>query len=154
MTYRLYTDGSASPHGDAFFGGWAYCLVQGRTKLLMRSGGDSDTTISRMELTAVIEALEDGTVGELTLEGHRVQVFSDSRYVVDGATEWVKQWVTRGWRTSKNKPVKNADLWRRLVAQSSDLVTFHWVEGHSGDPLNDWVDREAKRTRLRLEDFI
>jgi ribonuclease HI len=106
------------------------------------SGGEQRTTNQRMELTAVLEALQTLGVGS---EAGPVTVVSDSTYVVNCFRDgwWVK-WQRTGWRNSKKEPVANADIWRPLVdlVQAGD-VTFRWVKGHSGDPMNDLVDELA-----------
>ncbi len=129
----VYTDGACS--GNPGPGGWAWATVDGRQD----SGGDPDTTNQRMELTAVLEALRaiDGVV----------TVYSDSTYVVNCYNErWYEGWLARNWRNSQKKPVANRDLWEPLVdifeRRRPDL-RFHWVKGHSGDPMNDFVDALA-----------
>jgi ribonuclease HI len=99
------------------------------------SGAETDTTNNRMELQAAISALE------ALSEPSRVELHTDSSYLKQGITEWLPSWVIRGWRKSDGRPVLNVDLWRRLhrVTQQHD-VRWHWVQSHSGDPLNERVD--------------
>jgi ribonuclease HI len=131
----IYTDGACS--GNPGPGGWGALLIfGGREKEL--SGGETLTTNNRMELTAAIMALE-GLTRPCT-----VDLFTDSQYVRDGITKWLRNWKTRGWRTADKKPVKNEDLWRRLdEARTRHQVVWHWVRGHADDPLNHRVDALA-----------
>ena len=132
---RIYTDGACS--GNPGPGGWgAVLLFRGREKEL--SGGEAMTTNNRMELTAAIKALE-GLKRPCIAE-----VFTDSQYVQQGITAWMRNWKARGWRTADGKPVKNEDLWRRLdAARNGHQVSWHWVKGHADDPLNHRVDALA-----------
>jgi ribonuclease HI len=131
----IYTDGACS--GNPGPGGWAALLMfGGREKEL--SGGEPLTTNNRMELTAAIMALE-GLTRPCT-----VDLFTDSQYVRQGITQWLRNWKARGWRTADKKPVKNEDLWRRLDdARGRHQVVWHWVRGHADDPLNHRVDALA-----------
>jgi ribonuclease HI len=128
----IYTDGACS--GNPGPGGWgALLMFGGREKEI--SGGEAMTTNNRMELTAAIMALE-GLTRPCT-----VDLFTDSQYVRDGITKWLRNWKARGWRTADKKPVKNEDLWRRLdEARQRHQVVWHWVRGHADDPLNHRVD--------------
>ncbi len=126
-----YTDGAC--RGNPGPGGWAWAVPGGRWE----SGYDPATTNQRMEITAALRAVE-------SLEG-AVHVVSDSTYVVNCfRDEWWRGWIARGWRNSKKEPVANRDLWEPFVelVQQRD-VTFSWVKGHSGDPMNDLVDQLA-----------
>ncbi len=131
----IYTDGACS--GNPGPGGWAALLIYGgREKEL--SGGEPATTNNRMELMAVIEALE------ALKRPCAVDLYTDSQYVRQGVTEWIKGWKVRGWKTADRKPVKNEDLWRALdEARNRHDVAFHWVRGHADDPLNHRVDALA-----------
>jgi ribonuclease HI len=131
----IYTDGACS--GNPGPGGWAALLIfKGREKEL--SGGEAVTTNNRMELTAAIKALEALT------RPCAVDLYTDSQYVRQGVTEWIRGWKARGWKTADKKPVKNEDLWRALdEARSRHDVAFHWVRGHADDPLNHRVDALA-----------
>jgi ribonuclease HI len=131
----IYTDGACS--GNPGPGGWAALLIfSGREKEL--SGGEAHTTNNRMELTAAIKGLEALT------RPCAVDLYTDSQYVRDGVTSWIKGWKARGWKTAERKPVKNEDLWRALdEARNRHDVTFHWVRGHAGDALNHRVDALA-----------
>jgi ribonuclease HI len=103
-------------------------------------GGVSQTTNNRMELTAVVRALE-------ALEhSSTVEVYTDSQYVQKGISEWLPDWKRRGWRTADKKPVKNVDLWQELErVAGKHRVTWHWVRGHAGHPENERADELANR---------
>ncbi len=134
---EVFTDGAC--RGNPGPGGWGAVLRhQKREKELY--GGERATTNNRMELTAAIRALEALT------ERCRVEITTDSVYVKDGITKWLDGWRARGWRTAKNKPVKNQDLWLRLaeLVEGHD-VHWHWVKGHAGHPENERADALANR---------
>jgi len=132
---EIYTDGAC--RGNPGRGGWAALLTSGEHEKEL-SGAEALTTNNRMELTAVIRALE-------ALKGpSEVRILTDSEYVRRGITEWVKSWKARGWRTADRKPVKNQDLWERLdELAAGHRIEWHWVRGHSGVPGNERVDRLA-----------
>ena len=134
---EIYTDGAC--RGNPGPGGWGALLSSGvREKEL--SGAEALTTNNRMELTAVIRALE------ALKRPSEVRIFTDSEYVRRGITEWVKNWKTRGWRTADRKPVKNQDLWERLDELAAPhKIEWRWVRGHSGVPGNERVDRLANQ---------
>lgn len=131
----IFTDGAC--RGNPGPGGWAALLRTGGKEREL-SGGEAPTTNNRMELMAAIEAL-------LALKRPcRVQLYTDSVYVRDGITKWVHGWRRNGWRTADKKPVKNAELWQRLIeASAPHRVEWHWVKGHSGHVENDRVDALA-----------
>ncbi len=134
MTERvtIYTDGACS--GNPGPGGWAWATADGRED----SGGEAATTNQRMEIRAALEAVR-------AIEGPLV-VVSDSTYVVNCFRDrWWEGWLARGWVNSARKPVANRDLWEPLVdlVRERGDVTFRWVKGHSGDPMNDRVDALA-----------
>jgi ribonuclease HI len=133
----IYTDGACS--GNPGPGGWGVVLRWQDTEKELY-GGDPQTTNNRMELTAAIQALES------LQRPARVNLHTDSKYVLDGITKWIKDWQRNGWLTSARKPVKNADLWRRLTeAMSRHEVAWTWVKGHAGDPGNEHADELARR---------
>ncbi|MEQ8436749.1 MAG: ribonuclease H [Ilumatobacter fluminis] len=137
-TIIVYTDGACS--GNPGPGGWGWAVAPDGEP--HGSGGDDRTTNQRMELQAVLEALRALGVGS---EAGHVEVVSDSTYVVNCFRDgWWKNWRRNGWKNSKKQPVANADIWEPLVdlVESGD-VTFRWVKGHSGDPMNDRVDALA-----------
>lgn len=137
----IYTDGASS--GNPGPGGYAAVIVEGRRRREV-SGGFRLTTNNRMELYAVIAGLES------LPEGSVVRVFSDSQYLVENLRQGrVDAWRSRGWRKTKKEAVPNADLWRRLLdLLESRRVTFEWVEGHAGDPLNERANRLAQQALL------
>lgn len=140
-TVRLYTDGACS--GNPGPGGWGVLMLwNGHEKEM--SGGEAETTNNRMELTAVIEGLK-----ALNRECV-VEVYTDSKYVMQGITEWMAGWKAKGWKTAAKKPVKNQDLWMALDEQvQSHDVKFHWVKGHSGHPENERADSLATSAIFR-----
>ncbi|MBN1956031.1 MAG: ribonuclease HI [Anaerolineae bacterium] len=143
----VYTDGGCDPNPGP--GGWG-AIIRWAGREWVLSGNDPETTNNRMELCAAAAALAllEGMLGRC-----QVTLYTDSQYVRQGITQWISGWVSRGWLTRSKTPVKNQDLWRRLhrLAQAHD-VTWHWLEGHAGHPLNeraDWLAREARRALYR-----
>jgi ribonuclease HI len=137
----IYTDGACSRNPGP--GGWGVVLRwNGTVKEL--HGSDPLTTNNRMELMAAIQALE------ALSRPSRVLLYTDSTYLLNGITKWVAGWQRNGWRTSARKPVKNEDLWRRLVAaMNGHEVSWLWVKGHAGDEGNERADALA---RLGIEE--
>ncbi|MDE1924014.1 MAG: ribonuclease HI [Gammaproteobacteria bacterium] len=134
---ELYTDGAC--RGNPGPGGWAALLIAGPTRKELM-GAEAQTTNNRMELMAAIEGLE------ALKRRCAVKVYTDSKYVLQGITEWLPAWKARGWRTASRAPVKNQDLWERLdLAVQAQDIEWHWVRGHSGTPGNEHVDRLANR---------
>ena len=132
----IFTDGACS--GNPGPGGWAAILRAGKHEKEL-SGGEAATTNNRMELMAVIRALE------ALKQPSAAFVHTDSRYVMDGATKWMKNWKKNGWRTADKKPVKNEELWRALEdASARHAVSWRWVEGHSGHAENERADALAR----------
>ena len=132
---EIYTDGAC--RGNPGPGGWGATLEMGE-HFRELSGAEAMTTNNRMELTAVISALE------ALKRPVSVKLYTDSEYVRRGITEWLKSWKARGWKTADKKPVKNQDLWERLDAVAAQhQIEWHWVKGHSGVPGNERVDRLA-----------
>ena len=132
---EIYTDGAC--RGNPGPGGWAALLLSGAHEREI-SGAEPLTTNNRMELTAVIRALE------ALKRPVEARVYTDSEYVRRGITEWLAAWKARGWRTAARKPVKNQDLWQRLDELSArHRIDWHWVPGHAGVPGNERVDRLA-----------
>lgn len=132
----LFTDGACS--GNPGPGGWGALLrCKGVEKEL--SGAEADTTNNRMELMAAIEGLKS------LKRACAVDLYTDSKYVLQGLTEWLPGWKARGWKTADKKPVKNQDLWMALDEQvARHHVTWHWVKGHAGHAENERVDELAR----------
>ena len=134
---EIYTDGACK--GNPGAGGWGALLVaDGHEKELC--GGEPNTTNNRMELKAVIEALN------ALKRPCQVVLHTDSQYVQKGISEWIHGWKARGWKTAAKEPVKNADLWQALdLAQKAHAVDWRWVRGHNGHPGNERADQLANR---------
>jgi ribonuclease HI len=143
---EIYADGACK--GNPGPGGWGVLLrAKGREREL--HGGEPHTTNNRMELTAVIEALA------CLKRNCKVRLYTDSQYVQKGISQWIHDWKRRGWRTADKKPVKNADLWRRLEELANGHeVEWHWVKGHAGHPGNERADELANMgiAGLRIEE--
>jgi ribonuclease HI len=139
----IYTDGACS--GNPGPGGWGVLLRAGeREKELC--GGEAATTNNRMELTAVIRALE------ALKRPAAVRVHTDSQYVQKGISEWIHNWKRRGWKTADRQPVKNVDLWQQLDAVAArHTVEWHWVKGHAGHAENERADELARRGMNRCQ---
>ncbi|MEN4904823.1 ribonuclease HI [Luteimonas sp. TWI1416] len=132
---EIYTDGACL--GNPGPGGWG-ALLRYRSTERELSGGEPQTTNNRMELMAAIAALEALT------EPCRVDLHTDSQYVRQGITEWLANWVRRGWKTAGGGAVKNQDLWQRLQqACQRHEIAWHWVKGHAGHPENERADALA-----------
>jgi ribonuclease HI len=132
---EIFTDGACK--GNPGPGGWGALLRMGRHEKEL-SGGEPATTNNRMEMTAVIRALE------ALIEPCEVTIHSDSRYVIDGMTQWIHGWQKKGWVNSSKKPVRNADLWHELIeAARRHKITWQWVKGHNGHVENERADRLA-----------
>lgn len=140
----IYTDGSCL--GNPGPGGWAALLVyRGQKKMI--SGNSHESTNNRMELTAVIKAMSQ------LKEPCAIELYTDSKYVMDGALQWMSNWKKNNWMNAKKQPVKNIDLWQALDdVQQRHQINWHWVKGHSGHAENELVDDEArKQAELILE---
>lgn len=134
---EIYTDGAC--RGNPGPGGWGVLLIYQDTKKTLY-GGAQDTTNNRMEMQAVIEALK-------ALKSEcEVNLYTDSKYVMDSVNKWLPGWKKRGWQTSNKKPVKNKDLWEILdIATKEHKIEWHWVKGHTGNPGNEKADALANR---------
>ena len=135
MKLKIYTDGACS--GNPGKGGWAAIILDGKKQSSI-SGSENKTTNNRMELMATVMALKKiKTKSEII-------IYTDSRYVKDGITEWIKKWKLNNWKSSNKKPVKNKDLWVKLdnCCQKHD-VSWKWVKAHAGNKLNNLVDELA-----------
>ena len=134
---KIYTDGSCL--GNPGFGGWAAIIFLNDKKIKIK-GKKRNTTNNQMELVAPIKALKKIPVGE------KVQIYTDSKYVKMGITEWIESWKKNNWKTSSKKKVKNKDLWKELdrLSKKKYQIKWLWVKGHSGDITNEEVDQLAK----------
>lgn len=133
----MFTDGAC--RGNPGPGGWGVVLRYGRHEKELR-GSEALTTNNRMELMAAIAGLETLT------RPCRVRLVTDSQYLMKGVTEWMPVWKRKGWKTAARKPVKNAELWRRLdTALQPHHVTWEWVRGHTGHADNERADALANR---------
>ena len=142
MQATVYTDVGCS--GNPGPGGWAYVIVDGSSKQSC-SGRVDNTTNNRMELTAVIRALEDIASNEV-LRAESIELHTDSQYVQKGMTSWITGWERNGWVTSAKKPVKNQDLWKQLSGLNARLhISWRWVRGHVGDELNEECDALVRK---------
>ncbi len=141
---EIYTDGACS--GNPGIGGWG-CILRYKENEKELSGGELQTTNNRMELTAVIEALK------ALKTSCNVTLYTDSKYVMDGITEWLSEWKKNGWKTkSKKNEVKNIDLWQMLdELKSKHEIRFVWVKGHNGDEGNERVDALARSEVIKLK---
>ncbi len=135
--YEIFTDGACS--GNPRPGGWGALICNGENENEL-TGGAAETTNTRMELLAAIEALKS------LPDGSAVRLTTDSVYVKDGITNWIKNWKARGWKTAAKKPVKNVDLWQELDSEAQrHSVEWHWVKGHAGHAGNERADELARQ---------
>ena len=133
---KIYTDGSCL--GNPGNGGWAAIIIDDKKKIQIK-GSKKDTTNNQMELLAPIKALKK------IPKGSNVQIFTDSKYVKSGITEWINNWKKNGWKTASKQPVKNKDLWTELDQMTNEFqIKWSWVKGHSNDALNNEVDLVAR----------
>ena len=133
---KIYTDGSCL--GNPGNGGWAAIIIDDKKKIQIK-GSKKDTTNNQMELLAPIKALKK------IPKGSSVQIFTDSKYVKSGITEWIHNWKKNGWKTANKQPVKNKELWNELDLMTSEFdIKWSWVRGHSTDVLNNEVDLIAR----------
>ena len=135
---KIYTDGSCI--GNPGNGGWAAIIMNGENKIQIK-GSKKNTTNNQMELLAPIQALKK------IPKGSKVQIFTDSKYVKSGITEWIHNWKKNGWKTANKQPVKNKELWTDLDLLSSQFdIKWSWVKAHSTDKLNNEVDLIARES--------
>ena len=144
---RIYTDGACK--GNPGIGGWGALLVHNEQSIEIFDG-ELETTNNRMELMAVIEALNHASSMNDDL-----QIYTDSSYVQKGIQEWIHNWKKNGWRSSNKKPVKNQDLWQELDTLNSSLkVEWFWVKGHAGHPGNERADFLANEGVKKIQQGI
>lgn len=142
---KIYTDGSCL--GNPGPGGWAALMRYNSTEKMF-SGGQLDTTNNQMELQAVISGLTALT------KSCEVELYTDSKYVIDGFTQWMDGWKAKGWKRAKNKPLLNKELWQELdVKANKHKIAWHWVKGHSGHVENERVDQLARLEAEKIRDI-
>ena len=135
MKFKIYTDGACS--GNPGKGGWA-AIILDDLNLSSISGSESNTTNNRMELMGPIMALKK------IKKKSEITIFTDSKYVKDGITDWIKKWKQNNWKSSNKKPVKNKDLWVKLDNScQKHKITWKWVKAHAGNKYNDLADKLA-----------
>ena len=145
MKYKIYTDGACS--GNPGPGGWAAIIIVNNEIKDMFSGNEKNTTNNQMELMAPIKAIQKFK------KKSEISIFTDSTYVRDGITNWIKQWEKNGWKTASKKPVKNKDLWKKLKNLSSKhSIKWIWIKGHSQDKYNNLVDELAQGAIKKIND--
>ena len=142
MKFKIYTDGACS--GNPGKGGWAAIIIDGKNQSNI-SGSESKTTNNRMELTAAIKALEfckkeEGKQPALK----QIKIYTDSKYVKEGITDWINVWEKNNWKSASKKPVKNKDLWIKLDNScQKHKVSWKWVKAHASNKMNNLVDKLA-----------
>ena len=145
MEVNIYTDGACV--GNPGPGGWAAIIIS-KNKKKQLFGGEKLTTNNRMELTAAIKALEYcSQQDEKQLTLRQFKVYTDSIYLKEGITVWINNWEKNNWKTADKKNVKNVDLWKKLKKLAkTNSIEWLWIKGHSGNPMNDLVDKLAKES--------
>ena len=142
MEVKIYTDGACI--GNPGPGGWGAIIISGNEKKEL-FGGEKLTTNNRMELTAAIKALEYYNKEEKKISSMPIKIYTDSVYLKEGITNWISNWEKNNWKTSDKNSVKNVDLWKKLKSLvNSKQIIWHWIKGHSNDPMNDLADKLAK----------
>ena len=137
---KIYTDGSCI--GNPGSGGWAAIILNGDKQDII-SGRKKNTTNNQMELMAAIKALV------FLKKKQKIRIYTDSNYVKEGITNWIKIWEKNNWKTANKKKVKNVELWIKLNTLSNfHDIEWQWVKGHSGDPMNNMVDKLARKAAL------
>ena len=135
MKFKIYTDGACS--GNPGKGGWAAVILDGKNQSSI-SGSENKTTNNRMELMAPIMALKK------VKKNSEITIYTDSKYVKDGITEWIKKWKLNNWKSASKKPVKNKDLWVKLDSTcEKHKISWKWVKAHAGNKMNNLVDKLA-----------
>ena len=143
---KIYTDGACK--GNPGVGGWGALILQD-DKNIELFGGENETTNNRMELMAVIMALKEMSPSEELI------IYTDSKYVQKGISEWIKNWKLNNWRSSSKKPVKNKDLWMQLdEASYSRKINWEWVKGHAGNEGNEKADELANKGVISMMDKL
>ena len=138
MKYKIYTDGACS--GNPGPGGWAAIILANDQVEDMISGNEKNTTNNKMELLAPIKAIQKFK------KKSEISIFTDSTYVKEGITVWIKKWEKNGWKTASKKPVKNKELWKKLkILSLKHNIKWNWVKGHAQDKYNNLADDLAQR---------
>ena len=138
MKYKIYTDGACS--GNPGPGGWAAIILENDQVEDMISGNEKNTTNNQMELMAPIKAIQKFK------KKSEISIFTDSTYVKEGITVWIKKWEKNGWKTASKKPVKNKELWKKLkILSLKHNIKWNWVKGHAQDKYNNLADDLAQR---------
>tara|TARA_Y100001970_G_scaffold30361_1_gene37733 strand:- start:1071 stop:1496 length:426 start_codon:yes stop_codon:yes gene_type:complete len=138
MKYKIYTDGACS--GNPGPGGWAAIILANDQVEDMISGNEKNTTNNKMELLAPIRAIQRFK------KKSEISIFTDSTYVKEGITVWIKKWEKNGWKTASKKPVKNRELWKKLkILSLKHNIKWNWVKGHAQDKYNNLADDLAQR---------
>ena len=134
---KIYTDGSCLKNPGN--GGWA-AIICTKDEIKKISGSEKDTTNNRMELMATINALKEVNSEDL------IEIYTDSKYVKNGITDWIHNWIKNNWKTSNKEDVKNKDLWVQLYdLNNNSKIKWNWIKAHAGNPLNEEVDLLAKK---------
>jgi ribonuclease HI len=143
-TLKIYSDGSCL--GNPGAGGYCALITDGEKKAVVK-GGEKQTTNNRMELMAVISALEK------IKNSYEIELYVDSKYVADGINSWLEKWKKNGWKTSDKKDVLNKDLWQRLdqLLQKHHSVKAIWIKGHNGHPENEYCDKVAREQAEKMK---
>ena len=138
MKFKIYTDGACS--GNPGPGGWAAIILENDQVEDMISGNEKNTTNNKMELLAPIRAIQKFK------KKSEISIFTDSTYVKEGITVWIKKWEKNGWKTASKKPVKNKELWKKLkILSLKHNIKWNWVKGHAQDKYNNLADDLAQR---------
>ena len=146
QTIDIFTDGGCS--GNPGPGGWAYVVLSEGKMISYSSGGEAMTTNNRMELNAVIHAIEDVSL----LGAGSITISTDSQYVKNGITTWINSWKRNGWRTSSKDPVKNRELWEKLDALNAACnIRWNWVKGHAGIKYNEMCDSLVRKEMEKFQ---
>ena len=143
---EIYTDGGCS--GNPGPGGWAFIIIKDNSQITVKWGAENHTTNNRMELMAAISALEALRLlcAESSAAAEKVTVYTDSQYVQKGITLWIKDWKSRGWKTSGKGFVKNQELWQSLdVLAAGFSLNWVWIKGHAGNEFNERCDKLTQK---------
>jgi ribonuclease HI len=147
-TITIYTDGGCS--GNPGPGAWAAVVLYNGKKVEI-GGSEKNTTNNRMELLAVIKALQE-IHPSCQEECKQIDIYTDSQYVQKGISEWIVNWLKKDWHNSAKKPVKNKDLWQELLSLTEKLpLTWHWIKGHAENEYNNACDKRVKQEIKKLK---